>query len=203
LVEHYSAEENINEFHHLVENGFVTDQSLQLQLMPLLQNLVSGNYALTLDQVKTYGWRAAEDGPYDWYYPDFQDFRTFISTQHFEMLNEKRVLEWAYAIENGARPVVITLTDDKESWCEFILDGHHKLWGYSIAQVYPWRLRICGTSTENLKFTDLPEIRGRRPYGWKYAFGLAEKSPYQTSDTQIEEHASYIGWWENNLVETS
>jgi hypothetical protein len=178
LNEHYSAEENIVEFRALIENGFAEDQALSTQLMPFLQNLSSGNYTLTLEILEKLQWQEWEEGYCNtWYYPDTL---ALIPTQYTNRLDEKCVLEWAYAIENGARPVVITLTDDRESWCEFILDGHHKLWGYSIAGVHPWRLRICAKAKDNLKFTDLPEIRGDRPRGWKYAFGLAEKSKYAT-----------------------
>jgi hypothetical protein len=178
LNEHYSAEENITEFRALIENGFAANQELSTQLMPFLQNLSSGMYKLSLELLTESTWFEWEEGSSNvWYYPDNT---ALIPTQYTGKLDEKCVLEWAYSIENGARPIVITMTDDREHWCEFILDGHHKLWGYSIAGVNLWRLRICAKAQGNLKFTDLPEFAGDRPRGWKYAFGLAQKSKRAT-----------------------
>jgi hypothetical protein len=178
LVEHYSEEESVAKFRDLIENGFAPKQSLRSQLIPFLQNLSSGTYKLTLELLTESTWGEWEQGyTLSGYYPDTL---MLLPTQYTDSLDEKRILEWAYAIENGANPIVITLTDEAEHWCEFILDGHHKLWGYSLAQVRPWRLRICGQSSKaKLRFTDLPEIRGDRPYGWKYAFDLAGTSQYK------------------------
>lgn len=165
LIEALPPDESLILLRQLVETGFSEEIPLGEQLLPLLRQFPSGTYQLTLGELgKDWGvpeWEPAQRTPwhFGWYYP--WD-RNLLPTQPDEALNETRVLEWAYAIEAGARPVVITTTTT-ESLCEFILDGHHKLWGYGLAKVSPLCLCILGDITAQPTW---PQHLGKPPAAW-------------------------------------
>jgi hypothetical protein len=56
-------------------------------------------------------------------------------------LDRRRVAHWRQRIRGGRQPVVVTLGAEG-AWCEFIVDGHHKLEAYSRQKVKPALLAI-------------------------------------------------------------
>jgi hypothetical protein len=169
LVEYYSAEENLAEFLALVEKGFSKDKTLQHEFMPFLQNLVSGSYQIKFEDM-TLDWRCCGGKKDDGYYGYYPNQHTFIMTQNSETLDEKRISDWIYAIGNGERPVVISISAGESYECDFILDGHHKLKAYERTKIPPRCLRILGSSTIPIQFTDLPEYKEHYPSAWKEGF---------------------------------
>jgi uncharacterized protein (TIGR02996 family) len=73
------------------------------------------------------------------YYPAEQ--RILICTQARESLNEERVAYYRKLIRAKQRPIVLT-TSAEGTWCEFVIDGHHKLEAYVRQRVKPNILSI-------------------------------------------------------------
>jgi hypothetical protein len=81
--------------------------------------------------------------------------RELLPSQNTDRFDEARVLDWAIAIEAGDRPTAITATIEGAN-CEFILDGHHKLRGYLLADVPIRRLAITHLEAAPLRQADWP-----------------------------------------------
>jgi hypothetical protein len=81
--------------------------------------------------------------------------RALLPSQNTDRFDEARVLDWANAIEAGDRPTPITATIEGDN-CEFILDGHHKLRGYLLADVPVRRLAINHLAPPPLRQADWP-----------------------------------------------
>jgi uncharacterized protein (TIGR02996 family) len=73
------------------------------------------------------------------YYPF--GLRNLIGTQTRESLDADRVAFYRKQIRRGQRPIVLT-TSAETPWCEFVIDGHHKLAAYTEQQVKPTILNI-------------------------------------------------------------
>ncbi len=73
------------------------------------------------------------------YYP--AEDRQLVFTQTSESLNEDRVRYYQKRIQAGERPIVLT-TSAEGAWCEFVIDGHHKLEAYNRQAVEPTLLGI-------------------------------------------------------------
>lgn len=73
------------------------------------------------------------------YYPI--DDRNLVCTQPRGSLNEERVAYFRKQVGAGRRPVVLT-TSAEGTWCEFIIDGHHKLEAYNRERMKPAVLNI-------------------------------------------------------------
>src|SRR5262249_59700678 len=67
--------------------------------------------------------------------------RSLVCTQTRESLNEERVAYFRKQIRAGQRPIVLT-TSAEGAWCEFVIDGHHKLEAYNRQGVKPAILGI-------------------------------------------------------------
>jgi uncharacterized protein (TIGR02996 family) len=68
------------------------------------------------------------------YYPAY--LRNLVCTQIHESLNEDRVAYYRRQIRAQGRPIVLT-TSAGAAWCEFVIDGHHKLEAYNRERVKP------------------------------------------------------------------
>jgi hypothetical protein len=64
-----------------------------------------------------------------------------VCTQTRESLDETRVAYFREQIRAGRCPVVLTASVEG-AWCEFVIDGHHKLAAYDRAGVKPTILGI-------------------------------------------------------------
>jgi hypothetical protein len=84
------------------------------------------------------------------YYPAEQ--HNLVCTQARESLNEERVAFYRHQIGARQRPIVLTASAEG-AWCEFVIDGHHKLEAYNRQRVKPAILGIvrCKAPTISLK----------------------------------------------------
>lgn len=80
------------------------------------------------------------------YYPNF---RPLVTIQPVATLNFERVEHFAERIRAGKRPVVLTATAP-DTWCEFVVDGHHKLRAYRNTKVPPRIVSIVRTDAPPL-----------------------------------------------------
>jgi uncharacterized protein (TIGR02996 family) len=117
------------------------------QLGPLLAVFASGTYYLgytpstAVRSVTTfeYSARSSADRELIGYYP--VDQGQLICTQTRESLDEERVVFFRGQIRAGRRPIVLTASVE-DAWCEFVIDGHHKLAAYNRERVKPTLLSI-------------------------------------------------------------
>jgi uncharacterized protein (TIGR02996 family) len=117
------------------------------QLEPLLALFAPGTYCLIYtpfpvgEPVATleYSDRSSANRELVEYYP--VELRNLVCTQKRESLNEKRVAFFRKQIRARQRPIVLTTTAEG-AWCEFVIDGHHKLEAYNRERVKPAILNI-------------------------------------------------------------
>jgi uncharacterized protein (TIGR02996 family) len=122
------------------------DRPLSEQIEPLLALFASGTYCLSYlapavsSDVYTleYFRRSIAEQELLGYYP-FD--ATLVCTQTHESLNDERVLFYCEQIRAGQRPIVLTVSAET-AWCEFVIDGHHKLEAYNRERVKPAILNI-------------------------------------------------------------
>lgn len=176
--EDHNFEESVAAFRALVEQGPDPSKSLLGQFFPLLRQFPTGDYRLTVAQL------TREDRVCEWGEPyrlsDLSDYHPhrgthLIPSQSEASLDLERVFEFIARIESGERPLLITATAD-EAFCEFVLDGHHKLLAYTEVRVKPWRLCICAKSP-SLTGAEWPNGAGAAPLSWKQCFGLPSPEP--------------------------
>jgi hypothetical protein len=174
------------QFRQVVERGVDPTRSLCDQFSSVLRLFPSGTYSLTLAPIDI-GDEWVDIG--DWlfwlpsgYYP-FNAYKgkTIVPSMPETALSEERILDFAYQIEEGARPVIITASAAHSSqvapgsWVEFVLDGHHKARGYFIAKVPPRRLLIESTQPAPLTYNDWPLPADTIPRSWQMQFGRDRK----------------------------
>jgi uncharacterized protein (TIGR02996 family) len=122
-------------------------RSLAEQIEPLLALFVPGTYCLSYtpstvaESIATleYSRRSSANRELVEYYP--VEDRNLVHTQTRESLNEERVAFYREQIRARRRPIVLT-TSAEGAWCEFVIDGHHKLEAYNRQQVRPAVLGI-------------------------------------------------------------
>jgi hypothetical protein len=111
------------------------------QIEPLLSLFAPGTYCLRYTPatfVSICGYLSANHELLN-YYPG--DELNLVCTQARESLNEERVAFYRSQIRAQERPIVLTASA-RETWCEFVIDGHHKLEAYNEERVKPAILGI-------------------------------------------------------------
>jgi uncharacterized protein (TIGR02996 family) len=146
-----------------VEGEVDGSRPLADQIGPLLAVFASGTYCLAYtlsaatESMTTleYSEQSSANRELVQYYP--ADLRHLVCTQTRESLDEKRVAYFRKQIRAGRRPTVLTVAAEG-AWCEFVIDGHHKLAAYSLARVKPTILSIVRWQA--------PEISLNEGLGW-------------------------------------
>lgn len=69
-------------------------------------------------------WNSAKD--YDSFYPIDT---TLVLTQPTSSLDGATIKEYVAKIESGRRPIALAVTTE-DAWCNYVVDGHHKLIAY-------------------------------------------------------------------------
>ncbi len=145
-------EENLGSLRHLLDDALRSDVALRPQIDYFLQLFVPGRYRLTYHEdcpewdyaEFSTNWSTAKE--YDHVYPYGW---LLVFTQPTDGLNQEQVHKYLHAIESGQRPVALTGTV-KDGWCEFVLDGHHKLRAYKAAGVNPSFVSVCRLNAPRL-----------------------------------------------------
>jgi hypothetical protein len=122
-------------------------RSLAEQIEPLLAVFAPGTYCLSYTPSTVAGYIATLEYPAHSgadrqlmnYYP--AEDRNLVCTQTRESLHEERVDFYREQIRAQQRPIVLT-TSAEGAWCEFVIDGHHKLEAYNRERVQPAILGI-------------------------------------------------------------
>lgn len=132
-------EEKLQSLRRTLDGNLRSDASLQSQIYPFLELFVPGRYRLQYhiacpdcDYIE-YNDKWSPQKEYDHFYPYGW---VLVFTQPTDALNRERVTKYAQAIQNGHRPIALTGTVE-DGWCEFVIDGHHKLQAYRNEQIKP------------------------------------------------------------------
>lgn len=137
------------------------------QIAPLVATLAAGTYWLQYTPSAVIGSYEVHNGALrtlQEYYP--LNDRQLVCTQPHDALHEGRVSFHRGQIAAGRRPVVLTVAPEG-SWCEFVIDGHHKLEAYARASVKPTILNIVRWSAPGLSLEEGVAIvpAGNRGHG--------------------------------------
>lgn len=129
------------------------------QISPLLSTFADGIYWLhfipstdiTGFEVQGYPSPAPGDRRLLEYYP-FAD-HNLIGTQAHESLDKERVKYYRAQIRSKRRPIILTAATEN-AWCEFVIDGHHKLEAYLRENVKPSILNIIRWDAPTIGLTE-------------------------------------------------
>jgi hypothetical protein len=157
-----------------------TSRPLAEQIMPILRQFSSGEYALRFGDLPEdhalLPWDG-RSGKSDEVYTGW-DTLYLLATQPDSTLDRGRIDEFKVRIEGGERPWAITLV--MGDYSELILDGHHKLAAYGELMEPALRLAIHSATTAELTLDDFPSARlGYLPHGWFELFLERERSRSQ------------------------
>ena len=117
-------------------SGTIEDRLLAEQIKPLLRSFAPGVYLVAYTPKATdlgvcrYAEQVSELVNY---YPYG---RNLICTQTHDSLDAKQVTYYRTQIRKGRRPIVLTISAER-AWCEFVIDGHHKLEAYELQETCP------------------------------------------------------------------
>ena len=124
-------EDELASLRHVLDGNIDPDAELVPQIELFLQLLAPATYTLAIDSFNISDmiephaeWNPAKD--YDNFYPIDT---TLVLTQPTSSLNDTTIKEYVAKIKSGKRPIVLAVTT-KDAWCNYVIDGHHKLVAY-------------------------------------------------------------------------
>lgn len=139
-------------FRHSVVSEVPADVSLASHFAEIVNLLADGTYSLQLEDlpaetdVAELEVRQGSALACTNYYAGF---RSLVATQPDDEHSSAAVREHLHAIQQGARPTVVTLSAG-DALSEFILDGHHKIKAYREASVPIRSLSIFRLDSEQV-----------------------------------------------------
>jgi hypothetical protein len=131
----------IHAFRRSVETSCPDTETLATHFSGVAGLLAAGHYCFALEEIPADSYVVElSDAAVDitGFYPGYG---AMIATQPVSMLSSSHIDRLAENITQGSRPTVITIAADS-GWCEFIIDGHHKISAYRRAGVPILRLNI-------------------------------------------------------------
>ena len=116
---------------YVLEGNVAPNDTLANQFQLFLQLLAPGTYMLVFGSRKVgdliepaKDWDPAND--YEHFYPIEEPL---ILTQPTSSLERSTIREYEAKIKSGQRPIALAVAAE-ESWCNYVVDGHHKLVAY-------------------------------------------------------------------------
>jgi uncharacterized protein (TIGR02996 family) len=169
---HTCGSDYVRQLGKFVAGNVEESRPLADQLEPLLALFAPGTYCLTYTPstvvesiaVHEYSDQSSANRGLWGYYP--AEDRHLICTQTRESLNEDRVAFYRRRIRAQQRPIVLT-TSAEGAWCEFVIDGHHKLKAYNEQRVKPTILDIVRWNAPAISLKEGIELLPRRHRGIK------------------------------------
>lgn len=175
-----NSAELMTEFQQLLQGGFDPDKSISHQFGPVLKLFSSGKYELSYRKRSSAYWSivpfeslASLNSSVDAYWPEKINF---VPTQAEESLSREKVEHFKELILAGTRPIVITASAE-QAWCQFVIDGHHKLQAYRELNIPPARIEIKRLSDSAISLKEGTDYIGktrkeakdysRNKAGWK------------------------------------
>lgn len=124
---------DLRQLRMILSNGLDPKMKISDQIYPLLQLFRYGNLYLSNYTARDWDVLSGELSKQVQYYPLGN---TFVPTQPSEGLNKETIDGYIAQISNGGRPLVVTASVE-DGWCEFVVDGHHKLEAYGHLKIAP------------------------------------------------------------------
>lgn len=123
---------------HLLAGNLNPNLSLAPQFDLFLQLLAPGTYKLVLDSYKVSDlieprneWNPDKD--HEHFYPDHT---ALVLTQPTSSLDAPTIRDYMAQIKSGKRPIALAVATE-DSWCAYVIDGHHKLVAYRELNTQP------------------------------------------------------------------
>lgn len=130
---------DLRQLRRVLANGLDSKMKISDQIYPLLRLFKYGNLHLSNYVAEQWDILSGDQSGQEWYYPYGN---TFVPTQAAKDLDKGTVERYVLEISGGARPLVVTASVEG-GWCEFVIDGHHKLEAYNRLKVAPNVLNIA------------------------------------------------------------
>lgn len=139
------CEQELQSLRQTLEGRWAGDTPISSRISPFLGLFVPGRYRLcyveacpNCDYVEfDASWDHAQQ--HGGFYPSGQ---VLVFTQASDTLNPDRVAHYRASIRGGHRPIALTATVEG-GWCDFVIDGHHKLLAYKCEGVRPTFVSVC------------------------------------------------------------
>lgn len=165
------CEDELRHLRHVLDGNLLADTPVSSQVYAFLQLFVPARYRLQYyencqdcDYIQfDASW--SHSRAHDSFYPFGH---VLVFTQPVDTLNHDRVHYYLARIGDGHRPIALSATVD-EGWCEFVIDGHHKLQAYRMAKAAPAFISVCRLDAPRLSagaFNDC--IGGAHPMASHY-----------------------------------
>ena len=149
------CEDRLRSLRHVLEGNLRRDESIRSQILPFLELFVPGRYQLRYRELvpdcRYLQFDASWDElkSYDTFYPLSPHYGVLVFTQALTALNQDRVAHYLDCLKKGGRPIALTATVE-DGWCDFVLDGHHKLQAYKLAKINPTFISVCRLNAPQL-----------------------------------------------------
>ena len=124
-------EDELASLRHALDGNIDSNAALATQVDLFLKLLAPATYRLTIESFKISEmiepreeWNPMKD--YEYFYPTDV---TLVLTQPTSSLDSAKVREYVAKIKAGERPIALAVTTE-DAWCNYIIDGHHKLVAY-------------------------------------------------------------------------
>lgn len=124
---------DLRQIKYVLENGLDESQKISEQIFPLLKLFKYGDFNLYNKQPEAWDIIDYENSDVVGYYPFGS---VFVTTQPKLSLDKDVIEKYEAIIKSGKRPLIVTASVE-EGWCEFVLDGHHKLQAYDRLRISP------------------------------------------------------------------
>ncbi|MBP3959312.1 hypothetical protein J8F10_29050 [Gemmata sp. G18] len=139
------CESELRSLRHTLAGHWLPEAPISSQIYPFIELMVPGRYELRyVESCPDCSYIEFDsswdfDAKYDHYYPFGS---TLVLTRATDSLSQGQVTHYLERIRSGYRPIALTVTAS-EGWCNFVLDGHHKLRAYKMAGVKPAFVSVC------------------------------------------------------------
>jgi hypothetical protein len=133
------CESELRTLRYALEGNWSCEAPISSRIFPFLELFVPGRYRLRpvvscpdCEYIEfDSSWEFARG------HEEFYPFgRVLVFTQSTDALDRGRVGHYREVIRRGRRPIALTATVE-DGWCEFVVDGHHKLQAYKAEGVRP------------------------------------------------------------------
>jgi hypothetical protein len=167
----YNHQDHVRALRRVLLGGLDPELPLAVQLSPLLQLFSPAEYEIKL-------WEDCPDcelfqvGATERLREELTGYYPFgfslVATQAMEMLRISRIHRYAGIIATTPhRPIAITTTVEG-GWCEFVLDGHHKLMAYQMAGLPPTFISICRIAGPAIEASIVDAVNPNHPKASHY-----------------------------------
>jgi hypothetical protein len=139
------CESELRSLRHTLDGHWLGDAAISSQIFPFLELFVPGRYRLRYvgsspdcDYVEfdaSWDFATRHDGFYPYGH-------VLVFTQSTDALNRDQVAHYREVIRSGRQPIALTATAE-DGWCDFVIDGHHKLQAYKVEGVRPTFVSVC------------------------------------------------------------